>query len=385
MNLLNDQEVEFSIADWIGFQCNLELSNDPLDLHSPESSSRLNDSHAKEMDSSYFLRQRCAKEGSKELKCKFCNMKFRPSATESFLNHCTKTQCMACSEEFECAMKMTTHRRWHCPDFDENRPRRKYQNKKLWCDLCSRHLICRRKYLQEKHKTERKCKKCNLTFACCGLATAHKSGSNCEGGEKKKTLSSIPKEQNSCTHCKKNYKSERLHFEVKNRSCLICSKTFKCSGLRIKHQAECFFSCAFCGQTTKNKNQHGKHKRERRCPNCSHVSQCFNLFSQHECSETSDDLMEVPKNEPAEDEEIKIVHIRSLNLKEFHGELLTKCHFCQILCNSVENFECHTRQTDCPRCGFAQPCNNLLAQHLDLCQFEREEPANFYGFSVKRN
>ncbi|XP_059488834.1 zinc finger protein 429-like [Neocloeon triangulifer] len=366
------QEVDLPISDRIG--C-LVSSND----------SHKNDSEMpSECDESGFaskIPHQSAREDSSKLKCEFCNTKFNPTAMKSFLSHLTKTKCQSCSEEFDCLNKLSTHRRWHCRNFDENRPRRKYQNKKQWCDLCSRYLICRRKYLQEEHKMERKCKKCNLTFACCGLATAHKS--NCEGGEKKKKLSSIPKEQNSCTHCKKIYKSERLHFEEKSRSCQNCGEKFDCGGLRSQHEANCLISCTFCGQLLTKQTQE-THKRERRCANCSHVSQCFNLFSQHECSEASDAEMEVPK-EPEEksvDTDIKIVKIGSVNSKGFYEEpvkplVLKKCQFCQIICNSEENFECHTRETDCPRCGFAQPCNTLLAHHLDLCRFEKEKAEVF--------
>ncbi|XP_059489236.1 protein hunchback-like [Neocloeon triangulifer] len=48
-----------------------------------------------------------------------------------------------------------------------------------------------------------------------------------------------------------------------------------------------------------------------------------------------------------------------------------QCQFCQVLCNSIKTFECHTLKSDCPRCGFAQPCHTLLTHHLDMCRFER--------------
>ncbi|XP_059489138.1 PR domain zinc finger protein 5-like [Neocloeon triangulifer] len=232
------------------------------------------------------------------------------------------------------------------------------------CNLCSRFLSSNSIKL---HKTFRKCKKCGLKLACGGKAAKHIL--QCQGKEHKEIKrDKIAVKWNECDKCGDFYSSAKSHFGTAS-TCYKCKVRFACRGQCLEHQRlKCckVFICNFCGLFCVTKSRLETHAKERNCSNCDHISCCFNLYNGHECEESDEEKITEEENLPVLAEEPVVNPL-----------LIKNCAFCNHLCNSAEEFECHTRKIDCPRCGFAQPCNTLLAHHLNVCRFEQGESEKF--------
>ncbi|XP_059488906.1 zinc finger protein 600-like [Neocloeon triangulifer] len=292
-----------------------------------------------------------------ELKCVFCDVKFALDAEDSYFQHLEAKMCNVCSDTFDCNSKLVEHRKL-C---------QKVQVKPKWkCDLCSRILDMKSR---GNHKTVRKCKKCGLELACGGIAAKH----NVQCKKKKRMQNGkVAVKWTKCNECGDFYSSDKNHLG-KEATCHKCKTKFACRSRCLEHQRlVCFkdLTCDFCGLFCVSKTRLETHAKKRNCLNCDHVSCCYKLFNAHKCEESD---KETEEEKVSEDENSTV----SVEEPVVAPLLIKKCAFCKHLCNSEEAFECHTRQTKCPHCKFPQPCNTLLAHHLNVCRFEGEEPEEF--------
>ncbi|XP_059488896.1 uncharacterized protein LOC132204418 [Neocloeon triangulifer] len=167
-----------------------------------------------------------------------------------------------------------------------------------------------------------------------------------------------------CKLCPYFYRSPASHFNSVRRSCRNCKRRFECKGLCHQHELICcdFLKCKSCGKHLCSSNSRLVHTKKRTCVHCSQVIECCVQFKHHVCPEQ---VQSSKSEEPEQPEPPRI--------EPGPDEMDLQCRFCLFLCKDRDVYECHTRQTDCPRCGFAQPCNALLAQHLNMCHCRKDK------------
>ncbi|XP_059489002.1 zinc finger protein 320-like isoform X2 [Neocloeon triangulifer] len=289
------------------------------------------------------------------------------------------------------------------PEAEE--PKGKTKKKFLQCEACSEFFLCTEEEHQ-KHKQEKNCQKCGSLFRCAELLKIHESYQNCKPEERTVSAFSAKKKRSACEFCHKVYRSEAHHFSTRHSTCIQCKKKFQCRGLYVEHKAECckFLQCQGCGRNMSSKSSLKDHRKERPCRKCPYVSECVKQFRQHRhqgCSEeiqdevgksiedvvqeedktvSGEEEMEIPvipveEEQISECEEVAAVEIEVeevLQIKpQVQALLLKKCQFCSMLCTTEDIFANHVQSTECPRCGIEQPCNALLAQHMNTCSDDR--------------
>ncbi|XP_059488733.1 zinc finger protein 823-like [Neocloeon triangulifer] len=323
-------------------------------------------------------------EAAPRLECKVCDKKFNHTDERNYFYHLNPKRCEFCSEIFECSSLFNRHKRWYCP----NLPKKDKKIRQKWkCNSCSRFLLSLVNF--KKHcKSARKCRKCGEAIACIGLVKVHRLHCPNPSKPKQKKIDQqeiISMSWLTCQFCQQFYSSENGHFGKTFINCRKCRQSFDCRGLCTQHEVQCcdYLNCKPCGKHFSTNVALKTHTVLRRCKYCTHASECYSKFRQHLCPETpmeTKKIQEIPitpeevsEVNPEKDEE----EIIQIEYKVFKEEQIKECRFCQSVCNSVENFECHTRQTDCPRCGFPQPCNTLLAHHLDMCRFVKKQEHQF--------
>ncbi|XP_059488454.1 zinc finger protein 527-like [Neocloeon triangulifer] len=205
------------------------------------------------------------------------------------------------------------------------------------------------------HRRKVKCPRCPLKFECRAQLEAH-----------------LAEETVQCRVCRKKYHSaaEVLQHESQTK-CTKCGNGFKCETFLKNHVRYCSrktkassapvkLDCDFCKKKLLSAGTYLKHVRERTCKTCGESSQCFALFCQHNMCEKTTEIQKQMK-EPVEEPPLKIVPAG------------TNCPYCKQICPTAVALTLHTAPSECPRCRYVQPCNTLLAKHLDMCRFKMVE------------
>ncbi|XP_059488869.1 zinc finger protein 69-like [Neocloeon triangulifer] len=245
------------------------------------------------------------------------------------------------------------------------------------CKLCKEMISGLQDF--QKHTLKKKCSKCRTVLSCDGLARIHEAYHRRHPEKPKRTAASKNLVGSKvCQFCNHPFNSDKKHFGRIESTCSNCRKKFECGGLCLQHKSQCnLVECKICSKTFFSESSLQIHARQRRCPKCMFASECFVQFVQHQCSE-AEMKVEQPKEEPKVSKEevdmenyVEDEEISDHQKPQVEALLLKKCHFCSMLCTTEDIFANHVQSTECPRCGIEQPCNALLAQHMDTCSDDR--------------
>jgi hypothetical protein len=287
--------------------------------------------------------------------CKNCKKKLHGS--NAIIMHENTNQCSVCDKSFNCQTRLNVHlgKSPGCKNFlpssrgnnlhdddEEEEPTtpRGSTNKTFRCWHCSAKL----KTYREKtaHQEEQWCP-CGMKFRCRVQFTSHKD--KCQAVTPTPAPPTI-----KCKYCSTKCKSARelqVHLRKKIK-CDACHSNFSCASFPGH---KCEIQCVHCGETVAAGHSASHFEGDFECKGCGQKSACSAMLQRHEGT--------CKKDKPQEQE----ISTSSSMVQD------SRCRYCQVGCASPAELQTHMLVSNCPRCGFLQPCLALLDAHLRDCRF----------------